>query len=128
MAAGTALVVGDENARTTAAVHVVDELTDFYQEQQGYDLGPRAPVLRSILADSVVNDGPMPTLVTRTTDEYSNASYGSFGGIFSYATLQRPWSPRMMIAPVAAGGILLIAVLLIGASGWSPRRRAIGAE
>jgi hypothetical protein len=123
LVAGTVIVIGDANARTAAAVRVVDELSDFYEDEEGYQMGPRGPVLRSMVADSVANDGPMPDLVTREMDGYSSASYGAFGGIFSVVVLQRPWSPRVMIAPVAAGGVILITVLLVGASGWVPRRR-----
>ncbi|PSL38280.1 hypothetical protein CLV49_1897 [Labedella gwakjiensis] len=125
MVGGSALVVVDANARMAAAAQAVTDVADFYEEEQGYDVGPRAPMLRTLLADSLANDGPMPAAFTQGGDDYVNVSYGAFGGIFSIIPLQRPWAPRMLVIPIAAGGVLLMTVLLIGAAGWTPRRRSV---
>lgn len=129
VAGGAAAAVVDANARSAAAARAVDELNEYYQDEQGFDLGTRGPVLRSMLAESIANDGPMPAVFTRTADGYSSASYGAFGAIFMSDSLQRPWAPRLIVAPIAAGSVLLVTVLLIRAAGWTPRRRTVpGAE
>lgn len=123
-AVGGGFVVADANARTAAAVGVVDELTDLYDEATGYSIGSRASVLRSIVSDSIVNDGPMPVVFTESTGGYPSASYGAFGGIYSYIPLQRPWSPRMIAIPLAVGGVLAVTATLVAASRWTPRTAA----
>lgn len=121
MLGGTALVVADAQSRTAAAQQVVDDLVDYYATQDGYEVGSREPLLRSIVADSMANDGPLPALFTEDSGDYLSASYGAFGGIFSYIPLDRPWSARMIVAPIAVGAALLVTALLVAAAGWAPR-------
>jgi hypothetical protein len=119
---GAVLAVADAHARSTAAQQVVDELVDFYATEEGYELGARDAVLRSIVADSVANDGPMPSLHTESTGDYVSARYGAFGGVYSFVPLQRPWSARLIVTPIVAGVVLLVTVLLVAASDWAPSR------
>jgi hypothetical protein len=113
----------DANARAADASAVVEELTAYYEDEEGYELGAQASVERSIIVDSIANDGPKPQLFTDSRQDYAQANYGAFGGIFSYIPLQRPWAPRLLTTPVAVGAVLLATALLIVAAGWTPRRR-----
>ena len=61
---GAVFAVADAQARAAAAQQVVDELVDFYAAEEGYEVGARSPLLRSIVADSIANDAPMPSLYT----------------------------------------------------------------
>ncbi|RUR01779.1 hypothetical protein [Labedella endophytica] len=123
---GAALVVADAQSRTAAAQQVVDELVDYYATQDGYEVGNRETLLRSIVADSIANDGPLPDLATEPNRNFLGATYGAFGGVFSYIPLERPWAARLIVAPVAVGGVLLATALLVAAAGWSPRQRVGG--
>lgn len=120
---GTALVVADAHARAAAAERVVDELVDFYAAEEGYEVAARGPILRSILADSVSYDGPLPSLYTESSQDYVTARYGAFGRVFSFVPLDRPWTPRLIVTPLVAGAILLGASVLVAASASSPRTR-----
>ena len=117
---GGVLLVADAHARTAAAVRLVDELDEVYESEDGYVAGPGGPRIRSVVTESIVNDGPIPELFTRSGDGYTEARYGAFGGV-SYVPVQRPWSPRTIVAPIAAGAAIGITLVLIGAAGWRPR-------
>ncbi|RWZ68120.1 hypothetical protein ELQ92_02445 [Labedella populi] len=118
---GGALVIADANARAVAAKGVVEELREFYAEQEGYDIGEPARLARLVLADSLANDGPTPVLFTDEQADYRDARYGAFGGIFTYLPLQRPWAPRLITVPIAAGAVIGVVFLLTRAATWSPR-------
>jgi hypothetical protein len=120
---GGALVVVDAQSRAAAANGVVTELREFYSEQEGYDVGEPARLARLVIADSLANDGPTPVLFTNQQADYRDARYGAFGGIFTYLPLQRPWAPRLVVVPIAAGAALGVVVLLLQAAAWSPRPR-----
>ncbi|RWZ52869.1 hypothetical protein ELQ90_02715 [Labedella phragmitis] len=120
---GAALVATDARSRAAAATGVVDELREFYSGQEGYDVGEPARLARLVMADSLANDGPTPVLFTDQEADYRDARYGAFGGIFTYLPLQRPWAPRLVIVPIAAGAALGVLVVLLQAAAWSPRPR-----
>jgi hypothetical protein len=120
---GGAIVVVDAQSRAAAANGVVTELREFYSEQEGYDVGEPARLARLVIADSLANDGPTPVLFTNQQADYRDARYGAFGGIFTYLPLQRPWAPRLVVVPIAAGAALGVVVLLLQAAAWSPRPR-----
>lgn len=121
---GTGGLVGDATARVAAAERVFDDISDVYEDEQGYSPGPRGVMLRGIVADSLANDGPLPILIVQDSADFPQVSYGAFGGIGSYVPLSRPWAPRLLVAPIAAGAVLLVVVLLVGAAEWTPRRRS----
>lgn len=121
---GGALVAVDAQARAAAAESVVTELREFYSEQEGYDVGEPRRLARLVIADSLANDGPTPVLFTDVQADYRDARYGAFGGIFTYLPLQRPWAPRLITLPIAAGAVLGVALLLARAAAWSPRPHA----
>lgn len=120
---GTALVALDAQSRASAASGVVNELREFYAEQEGYDVGEPARLTRIVIADSLANDGPTPRLFTDEQADYRDARYGAFGGIFTYLPLQRPWAPRLVVIPIAAGAVIAVVMLLTRAAAWTPNTR-----
>jgi hypothetical protein len=121
IALGAVLLTIDASARTASAQKLVDDLAEFYEREQGFDVGERSPILRSVIAESVANDGPLPVLSTESAADYVNASYGAFGGVFSIVPVDRPWSLRFLVVPIAVGGVLGVVVLLLRAARWTPR-------
>jgi NhaP-type Na+/H+ or K+/H+ antiporter len=121
---GSALVAVDAQARAAAASGVVSELREFYAEQEGYDVGEPARLTRIVVADSLANDGPTPRLFTDEQADYRDARYGAFGGIFTYLPLQRPWAPRLVVVPIAAGAVIAVVLLLTRAAAWTPTARS----
>lgn len=120
---GGALVVADAQARAAAANRVASEVREFYAGQEGYDVVEPGQVARSVIADSLANDGPMPVLFTSEQADYLGARYGAFGGFFTYLPLQRPWAPRLVVVPLALGAVLGVVLLLSRAAAWSPAKR-----
>jgi hypothetical protein len=120
---GAALVAADAQSRAAAANGVVSELREFYSDEEGYDVGEPSRLARLVIADSLANDGPTPVLFTDQQADYRDARYGAFGGIFTYLPLQRPWAPRIVVVPIAAGAALGVVVLLLQAAAWSPPPR-----